>query len=365
MAAHIISNEKKRAISAVEASDKSARKVAVSSTRKAAAAPRVKPFARAAHTMITKLSEEHPDVSSWSESGEMMVITNKEAFVSHLSKFFNTNQFESFSKQLNVYGFKKIGPEWEMLNGTPQLLSRSTPTPGIRHNENFYRFWHPHFHRDGKDRLHQVLPEARPATKSSRKSTRTKTSERVEQEDEDPSEDAELLRARVSFLKKNIADMQRKMEEKVAALELRYKAGVKKLSRDLERACAQRLEEQSKSERAAVSLNTEPPAEAIPNMLSNNPFPSTASIADPRPLFDIEASTLDAPSALFREWSDPLTLEEHYCEALSESPIPEWPPPDSGNNANGRTSIFELSEPFLFREAGLNDCTLTFNFAEI
>jgi len=360
----------------------------------------IKPFARAAFNLFTDLHNNHSDVARWSETGEMIIILDKDAFVNHLPRFFNTNQFESFSKQLNVYGFKKIGPEWEVVNGAPVLIDRSTPTPGVRHNENHYRFWHPHFRHNLMERLYLVLPESRPAKQTSQKVVNKPEISNGTPSDEEDYEHREELKEKVKSLKAQIEEMENKMKRKFEALQHRYKNGVNVLSKELERVCAQRIVALASSpinsevidipqpsvRYASIPHSPEPeeldhfsesedmehfpePEEIkhFPEPEEINYFPEPEVInyfPEPEESNHFpEPEETDAPAALLRAWSNPRSDINDFCVALPESPFPDWPPPDN-NHVGGRTTTFELSEPFLFQEAGLNDYRITFNAFE-
>ncbi|CAI9297206.1 unnamed protein product [Lactuca saligna] len=74
------------------------------------------PFLTKIYDMVDDRSMDH--IVSWSRGGQSFVVWDPHAFsVNLLPRYFKHNNFSSFVRQLNTYGFRKIDPDvWEFAN---------------------------------------------------------------------------------------------------------------------------------------------------------------------------------------------------------------------------------------------------------
>ena len=73
-------------------------------------APATKPFLQKLYTMLE--DESAHAIMSWTPNGEAIVVHQPEAFAQQLLPlYFKHNNFSSFVRQLNTYGFNKVDPD--------------------------------------------------------------------------------------------------------------------------------------------------------------------------------------------------------------------------------------------------------------
>merc|ERR1712165_144331 len=80
-------------------------------------------------------SNNNPDIVTWDDQGEVIIIKDKQRFEELiLPKFFDSNRYQSFKRQLYNYGFNKKSPD----------------------GNNHILFTNPYFHRDKPELLHKI-----------------------------------------------------------------------------------------------------------------------------------------------------------------------------------------------------------------
>jgi hypothetical protein len=231
---------------------------------------KVRRFASQAHAMVSDLSQsasKSNTVASWSDSGEMFIIKHKAKFAEELHNYFNTSKFESFTKQLNIYGFVKGGPGWEIINGVPKPMmmmrntsgqdgeNKPTRTCGVRYNKEYICFWHPCFQRDRQDLLGRVQPEYRKKPGSAKQTplTATKrsgkehTSCNVGGVDEDepepePTTTVEYWQDQVHYLEDLVEQRREAIEETIKDLQLRQCQAIQEIAEEVQEQCSLRIE---------------------------------------------------------------------------------------------------------------------------
>lgn len=96
------------------------------------------------------VSDCDSNIAGWTYDGEMLVIRDPTRFASEvIPKYFDHNKFESFTRQLNFYSFRKIQPK--------AIKIKDMDKSGLNH----VRFCNDNFKRDRKDLLCNIKRKTR------------------------------------------------------------------------------------------------------------------------------------------------------------------------------------------------------------
>mmetsp|Transcript_19613 Transcript_19613/g.40984 ORF Transcript_19613/g.40984 Transcript_19613/m.40984 type:complete len:384 (+) Transcript_19613:108-1259(+) len=82
-------------------------------------------FLRKSYLLIEYCNQNHPNIASWTERGDTFVVKDPVTFAAkHIPQFFKHNNFSSFVRQLNFYGFRKIKSDSALSNARGMEPSR-------------------------------------------------------------------------------------------------------------------------------------------------------------------------------------------------------------------------------------------------
>jgi hypothetical protein len=123
-----------------------------------------------------------PEVATWSDDGLTFVVKDTKKFqYDNIPKYFKHNNFSSFVRQLNFYGFRKVRSD-------PVLLKDAESSE----ESKYWKFHHEKFQRGRPDLLSEI-----------RKSNQTETADKQE---------VEALKQELTSLKRKLAEMCTDME---------------------------------------------------------------------------------------------------------------------------------------------------------
>jgi hypothetical protein len=146
----------------------------------------IAPFLEKTYDLITNCDE---NIASWWDDGESFVVKDPDVFaLEWIPKYFDHNKFQSFSRQLNFYGFKKL------------------PNKAIRVADNdpdmakTVRFYNEFFKRGRHDLLHNI-----------KRSTRSGKDGEENSEIQELKEKVQYLESELSELHNVVKIMQKQM----------------------------------------------------------------------------------------------------------------------------------------------------------
>eukprot|EP00934_Nitzschia_sp_Nitz4_P003270 Nitzschia sp. Nitz4//scaffold423_size8454//4694//6366//NITZ4_009122-RA/size8454-augustus-gene-0.3-mRNA-1//-1//CDS//3329551591//3260//frame0 len=220
-----------------------------------------------------------PSIASWTEDGLAFVVKDPETFASEIiGQFFKHNNFSSFVRQLNFYGFRKI--KWDPLRIRDAVSSEES---------KYWKFRHEKFQRGRLDLLSEI-----------RKSNHTEAADK---------KDVTALKTEVQQLKSRMAKMSKDMAKITKLLESTAMPSTLApcLEMETEPACKRRrLDEVTPSQ--VGSFNTMVPVSSLPEANVSSVVAAPAGIP--------EAPAVPLPSNRLPRATSVSTVDEEILTSL-------------------------------------------------
>eukprot|EP00563_Minutocellus_polymorphus_P001323 CAMPEP_0181030322 /NCGR_PEP_ID=MMETSP1070-20121207/5661_1 /TAXON_ID=265543 /ORGANISM="Minutocellus polymorphus, Strain NH13" /LENGTH=619 /DNA_ID=CAMNT_0023107673 /DNA_START=217 /DNA_END=2076 /DNA_ORIENTATION=- len=167
-------------------------------------------FVSKAHDMIENCSALHPEIASWNDVGDTVLIHSPTQLEQHyLPQYFQHNKFPSFVRQLNLYGFKNVTKE--LATNSDNSISGSHNSGGSASGTSgsgLQAFRNPNFLRGRKD-LVANIQRSKTGDRAQRKS---KQDEAVRAVSEELGGRLEELESHVSILNGKVDDISGKLD---------------------------------------------------------------------------------------------------------------------------------------------------------
>lgn len=137
-------------VTAVPDMDKATKKGRTATTKKSGGGvlDTVPLFLRKTFDLIENADQE---IASWSEDGRSFVVKDVKTFTDDvIPSYFKHNNFSSFVRQLNFYGFRKVKDENLKINNEPTI------------EDKYWKFRHPMFRKGRPDLLIEIKKASQP-----------------------------------------------------------------------------------------------------------------------------------------------------------------------------------------------------------
>jgi hypothetical protein len=164
---------------------------------------KVKSFVKRVHDMMEKLTEDGGRVAQWMDGGEIFVIKSKIELQQQFKRFGFKQQYKSFEKQLNEYGFQKV-------QGISICDAADSPHAVF--------FMHEHFRRKCPENMHLIVDRRSQNGSAPRKGCHSPSTNNIEASSQ-KEEAHRQIKLQLSHLEHTLVRMETVMEHAVKKMQ--------------------------------------------------------------------------------------------------------------------------------------------------
>jgi len=159
-----------------------------------------------------------PLIASWTDDGDMIEIKDQDRFAEEaIPQFFNHNNFSSFARQLNFYGFCKIpSRELRIENDDGNNNNNNNIDNCPSSSSSVVTFRNEFFKRDNPELM-----------KSIKRSTKHPSNAQNDQQEE-----IESLRNQIKDMQREMGDMEKIFEDQIVIMEDDFRSRIERIRKD-------------------------------------------------------------------------------------------------------------------------------------